>query len=167
MGYADHKEKSKDQPIMCSVLTVSDTRTEDTDKSGRLMLDRLAEAGHPVAHYAIVPDVIAQVQDKVRLFSQGSDVILINGGTGITRRDGTYEALSAIIEKPMPGFGELFRMLSYEEIGGASMLSRASAGVFNDTIVFSTPGSTAAVRLALDRLILPELRHLVWELVRQ
>ncbi|MGA7305031.1 MAG: MogA/MoaB family molybdenum cofactor biosynthesis protein [Rhodothermales bacterium] len=167
MGYTEHKALSKDQPITCAVVTVSDTRTEDDDKSGALMVQRLKDNGHPVNGYRIVPDDLLQIQEAVSTFAETVDVILLNGGTGITRRDGTFEALSALIEKPMPGFGELFRMLSFEEIGGAAMLSRASAGVYRNTIVFSTPGSTAAVRLAMDRLIVPELRHLVWELVRQ
>jgi len=167
MGYSEHKTLSKDQPITCAVVTVSDTRTEEDDRSGALMIERLKDQGHPVSGYRIVPDDARQIQEAVIAFAESVDVILLNGGTGITRRDGTFEALDALIEKPMPGFGELFRMLSFEEIGGAAMLSRASAGVFRDTIVFSTPGSTAAVRLAMDRLIVPELRHLVWELVRQ
>lgn len=167
MGYTEHKELSRDQPITCAVITVSDTRTEDDDRSGALMIQRLEDHGYPVDGYRIVPDDAKQIQEAVTAFARTVDVILVNGGTGITRRDGTFEALSALIERPMPGFGELFRMLSFEEIGGAAMLSRASAGVYHDTVVFSTPGSTAAVRLAMDRLIVPELRHLVWELVRQ
>lgn len=167
MGYSEHKELSKDLPITCAVITVSDTRTEDNDKSGALMMLRLHDAGHPVRGYRIVRDEANEIQAAVTEFADSVDVILLNGGTGITRRDGTFEALSPLIEKTMPGFGELFRMLSFEEIGGAAMLSRASAGIFRKTIVFSTPGSTAAVRLAMDRLIIPELRHLVWELLRQ
>jgi len=167
MGYSEHKELSKDQPITCAVITVSDTRTIEDDKSGALMLERLKTNGHPVDGYRIVPDDAARIVKAVSELAENVDVILLNGGTGITRRDGTYEALASIIERPMPGFGELFRMLSFEEVGGAAMLSRASAGIFRNTLVFSTPGSTAAVRLAMDRLILPELRHLVWELLRQ
>lgn len=167
MGYSEHKRLSKDLPISCAVITVSDTRTEQDDRSGPLMIDRLTAAGHPVNGYRIVRDDREQIRAAVSEFAASVDVILLNGGTGITARDGTYEALATMIEKPMPGFGELFRMLSFEEIGGAAMLSRASAGVYKNTIVFSTPGSTAAVRLAMDRLIVPELRHLVWELIRQ
>lgn len=167
MGYSEHKTLSKDQPISCAVITVSDSRTTEDDKSGALMIDGLKAHGHPVEGYKIVHDDADQIVEAVIHFADRVDVILLNGGTGITRRDGTYEALAPMIERPMPGFGELFRMLSFDEVGGAAMLSRASAGVFRNTLVFSTPGSTAAVRLAMDRLILPELRHLVWELLRQ
>lgn len=167
MSYEEHRQLSQDTPVRCAVLTISDTRTEETDRSGALMKARLAEAGHEVVIYRIVPDEPAQVSALLDELAGGVEAILLNGGTGISRRDNTYEAVSAKLEKTLPGFGEIFRMLSYHEIGSGAMLSRAVAGVYRTTVVFSTPGSTNAVRLALDKLIIPELPHLVWEIARQ
>ncbi|RMF61675.1 MAG: molybdenum cofactor biosynthesis protein MoaB [Bacteroidetes bacterium] len=167
MSYTKHKAAARDVPVRCAVVTVSDTRTEETDTSGALMRRRLAEEGHDVVHYVLVPDEPDLIAEHLDALAGKVEVILFNGGTGISRRDTTYEALSARMEKTLPGFGELFRMLSYEEIGPGAMLSRATAGVYRDTLIFATPGSTNAVRLALERLILPELRHLVWELLRR
>jgi molybdenum cofactor biosynthesis protein B len=167
MSYTEHKALSRDTPVRCAVVTVSDTRTEADDHSGALMKDRLARAGHEIAAYRIVPDEPAVIEALLDELVGTVEVILFNGGTGISRRDRTYEALAARLEKTLPGFGELFRMLSYQEIGSGGMLSRATAGVYRDTFVFSTPGSTNAVALAMDRLILPELPHLVWEVLRQ
>ncbi|GIV61320.1 MAG: molybdenum cofactor biosynthesis protein B [Rhodothermaceae bacterium] len=167
MSYTKHKAAARDVPVRCAVVTVSDTRTEETDTSGALMRRRLAEEGHDVVHYVLVPDEPDLIAEHLDVLAGEVEVILFNGGTGISRRDTTYEALSARMEKTLPGFGELFRMLSYEEIGPGAMLSRATAGVYRDTLIFATPGSTNAVRLALERLILPELRHLVWELLRR
>ncbi len=167
MSYTKHKAAARDVPVRCAVVTVSDTRTEETDTSGALMRRRLAEEGHDVVHYVLVPDEPDLIAEHLDALAGEVEVILFNGGTGISRRDTTYEALSARMEKTLPGFGELFRMLSYEEIGPGAMLSRATAGVYRDTLIFATPGSTNAVRLALERLILPELRHLVWELLRR
>lgn len=154
-------------PIRCAVITVSDTRTEETDRSGSLIRNRLAQHGHEVSYYRIVPDepkLIGQVVDGL---AGKVDVVLLSGGTGISTRDRTYETIDRMLEKRLPGFGELFRMLSYEEVGAAAMLSRAVGGVYSDTLYFSMPGSLGAVKLALDKLILPEIRHLVWEIVRQ
>lgn len=167
MSYTEHQNLSRDTPVRCAVITVSDTRTADTDRSGALMKARLAEAGHEVAHYRIVPDEPAQVSALLDELAGNVEAVLLNGGTGISRRDTTYEAVAAKLEKTLPGFGELFRMLSYQEIGSGAMLSRATAGVYRNTLVFSTPGSTNAVRLAMDKLIIPELPHLVWEVARQ
>jgi len=139
----------------------------ETDKSGALIKTLLADAGHPVTGYTIVPDEFDAIITTLRTFSASVEAILVTGGTGITRRDGTYEAISSMLDKTLPGFGEIFRMLSYDDIGPAAMLSRAIAGVFDDTLVFSMPGSTGAVRLAMDKLIVPDLSHLAWELVRQ
>lgn len=127
----------------------------------------LDEAGHAVVSYRIVPDDYDRIVDTVSELVQEVEVILLTGGTGITRRDGTFEAVSSLLEKTLPGFGEIFRVLSYDDIGPAAMLSRATAGVFRNTLVFSMPGSTGAVRLAMEKLIVPELSHLTWELVRQ
>lgn len=167
MSYQEHKQRARETPVRCAVVTVSDTRTEETDHSGALMRARLTEAGHTVAAYRLVPDEPARIEALLDELAGTVEVILFNGGTGISRRDTTYEAVTARLEKTLPGFGELFRMLSYEEIGAGAMLSRAVAGVCRDTLLFCTPGSTNAVRLALDRLILPELNHLVWEILRQ
>jgi molybdenum cofactor biosynthesis protein B len=171
MGYAEHTEKSKDTPVTCGVLTVSDTRTEETDTSGSLLRERLEAAGHEVAHYAIVPDEVATIRTTLEVWGAEVEVVVTTGGTGIARRDTTVEVAEALITKMLPGFGELFRMLSFEEIGAGAMLSRATAGVYGaegrETLLFCCPGSKNAVRLAADRLIVPELRHLVWEILRQ
>ena len=171
MGYAEHAERSKDTPVTCAVLTVSDTRTPDTDTSGALLRQRLTEAGHTVAHYAIVRDDAAAIRSTLEAWADTVEVVVTTGGTGIARRDTTVEVAEGLITKPLPGFGELFRMLSFEEIGAGAMLSRAMAGVYgaagHETLLFCCPGSQDAVRLAADRLIAPELRHLVWEILRQ
>lgn len=148
--------------VTCAVLTVSDTRTFETDKSGQLMRSRLAEAQHPVSEYALVKDEPDQVREQILTWVAAPDIkaILVNGGTGIAVRDTTYEAISTLLTKTLPGFGELFRMLSYEQIGSRALASRAIAGVCKSTLIFSTPGSSKAVALAMDRLILPELIHL-------
>jgi molybdenum cofactor biosynthesis protein B len=159
---AEHRECAPTS-VGCAVLTVSDTRTLADDKSGATMIERLEGAGHRVAARRIVPDETAQVAAAVREFlaAEGVDAVLITGGTGIAPRDQTPEALRGMFTKELPGFGELFRMLSYQEIGAAAMLSRAIGGVVGRTIVLLMPGSTAAVRLAMDKLIVPELGHLV------
>ncbi len=167
MSSETHHRLAADTPVRCGVITVSDSRTEQTDGSGRYIREALREAGHPLASYQIVRDDAIEIVEAIGLTCSECDAILINGGTGISRRDTTFEALTNLLEKQLPGFGEIFRMLSFEDIGPAAMLSRATAGVYCDTVIFSMPGSTGAVRLAMDRLILPELRHLVWELIRQ
>lgn len=152
--------------VRCAVITVSDTRTLDTDRSGQLMHQLLVAAGHTVAAYGIVQDDPAQIQHQLETLSQRQeiDALILNGGTGITPRDTTYDAIEQLLEKTLPGFGELFRWLSYQEIGSRAMASRAIAGVFRSKLVFSVPGSTNAVRLAMESLILPELRHLTSQL---
>ncbi len=167
MGREDHIDLARETPVRCAVLTVSDTRTEETDGSGRYIRSALAERSLPVTGYRVVADDPERIRAAISDLARDSEVILINGGTGISRRDTTFEAVQSLFEKTMPGFGEIFRTLSFQEIGPAAMLSRASAGVAKDTLIFSMPGSTAAVRLALEQLILPEIQHLVWELVRQ
>lgn len=148
------------------MITVSDTRSEDNDISGALIKSQLAEAGHLVHSYRIVPDEAAIVSGTIRHIAADHDVILLNGGTGISSRDRTFEAVAELLEQTLPGFGELFRMLSYEHVGAAAMLSRAIGGIFQGTLVFSMPGSPNAVQVAMERLIIPELSHLVWELRR-
>jgi molybdenum cofactor biosynthesis protein B len=167
MSTDQHRSLSKDTPVSCGIVTVSDTRTEANDRSGDAIRMMLGKAGHSVVAYRIVPDEFELITQTVTELATTADVILMSGGTGITRRDGTFEAVSSLLEKTLPGFGEIFRMLSYEDVGPASMLSRATAGVFRDTLVFSMPGSTGAVTLAMEKLIVPELSHLAWELIRQ
>ncbi|MDI3339078.1 MAG: MogA/MoaB family molybdenum cofactor biosynthesis protein [Sphaerobacter sp.] len=152
--------------VRCAVITVSDTRTPATDRSGALIRERLTAAGHAVVDYRIVPDEpdrIGPLLDELAEAS-GCDAIILNGGTGIARRDTTYDVVASRLEKRLDGFGELFRMLSYAEIGAAAMLSRATAGVYRGTLIFLTPGSSHAVALAMDKLIVPELAHMVYEL---
>ncbi len=148
--------------VNCAIMTVSDTRTEKTDKTGPLIRELLEGAGHQVSSYQIIPDEPDRVRRCVGALCDEAacHAVLISGGTGLAPRDSTYEAVVALLEKRLDGFGELFRSLSFAEIGSAAMLSRAVAGVCRATAVFSLPGSTGAVRLAMDKLILPELGHL-------
>lgn len=160
----EHRAQSPDV-VRCAVVTVSDTRTPETDKSGALIRERLSEAGHQIVDYRIVqdePDQIGPLLDELAGRTD-CDAVILNGGTGIARRDTTYDVVAARLEKRLDGFGELFRYLSYAEIGSAAMLSRAVAGVYRDTLVVLTPGSSNAVALALEKLILPELAHMVLE----
>lgn len=168
MGAEAHHQLAGKQAIIAAILTISDTRIPETDKSGQTMRRLLEAAGHHVGHYAVIKDEPTQIRSELeQLAATGKvHVVLMNGGTGISSRDTTHDAIAALLEKRLDGFGELFRMLSYEEIGAAAMLSRAVAGIYRGVLVFSTPGSTGAVELAMDKLILPELSHLVWELRR-
>ncbi|RIK37527.1 MAG: molybdenum cofactor biosynthesis protein [Chloroflexi bacterium] len=168
MGAADHRQQAAGQgSVPLAIVTVSDTRTPETDVSGNLIRQLAEAAGHTVIAHRIVRDEPEQVSAALsELAGSAARLIIFNGGTGISRRDRTYDVISRALEKPLPGFGELFRMLSYQEVGAAAMLSRATAGVYGDKVVFSTPGSPNAVRLAMEKLILPEIQHLAWELVR-
>ncbi len=152
--------------VSCVVLTISDTRTEADDTSGRAIAQALEGAGHSIAARRILRDDPAPVSEAVRGATLSADAIITTGGTGISARDSTFEAISGLLEKRLDGFGELFRMLSYVEIGAAAMLTRACAGTIRRTAVFSLPGSENAVRLAMEKLILPELGHIVRELRR-
>lgn len=148
------------------VLTISDTRTVDTDKSGNLVAELLEEMGHFVKLKEIVPDEEANIRTLIEMGCKNPevDVIITNGGTGISFRDITIETVEELLDKEIPGFGELFRMLSYEEdIGTAAMMSRAIAGVSKHTAIFSIPGSSGAVKLAMKKIILPELSHVINE----
>ena len=147
--------------IACGILTVSDTRTEVDDTSGQRIRALLEAAGHRVAYYRIVKDEPAQITALVHGAPDAVDVLICNGGTGVARRDTTYEAITRLLDKEISGFGELFRMLSWEQVGAAAMLSRATAGIAGRRVVFSLPGSTKAVELAMTQLILPQLGHLV------
>jgi molybdopterin adenylyltransferase len=153
-------------PVRCFVLTISDSRTPANDTSGSAIVDALRGAGHEVAGRLIVRDEPATVREVVTGQAGVVDVVITTGGTGITSRDSTYEAIASALDKTLDGFGELFRMLSYPEIGSAAMMSRACAGTIGRTAVFSLPGSESAVRLAMTTLILPELGHIVRELRR-
>lgn len=166
MSTQEHKREAPKR-INCKVITVSDTRNKDTDKSGKLMIELLEQSGHIITDYVIVKDEKLPIQDEILkgCGREDIDAILINGGTGIAKRDVTIETVKNLLDKEIVGFGELFRMLSYQEdIGSAAILSRAIAGVVNDKAVFSTPGSTGAVKLAMNKLILPELGHVVREI---
>jgi molybdenum cofactor biosynthesis protein B len=158
----EHKAQAPDS-INCYVVTVSDTRTEATDVSGRTIIDLLTTAGHKITGRAIVKDDAALVRATIerQLASPSVQVIITTGGTGIASRDSTFEAVQALLQKRLDGFGELFRMLSFNQIGASAMLSRATAGLAAGKIIVALPGSDAAVRLALDQLVLPELGHLV------
>ncbi len=149
--------------VRVAVITISDTRTLETDTSGKMLVDAFAGAGYQVAKRLIVRDEVQDIRGAVTTLLQagGVDAIVTTGGTGIASRDRTPEAIESLIEVPLPGFGELFRMLSYQEIGAASMLSRAFAGRVGTTLVFCLPGSNNAIRLAVDKLLLSELKHLV------
>jgi molybdenum cofactor biosynthesis protein B len=148
------------------VLTVSDTRTEESDTSGALIRDLLAGSGHRIVAYQIVRDEPIEIRNRLGEWTtdHGVDAILTNGGTGIANRDTTYDVIAGLLEKRIDGFGELFRMLSFAEIGAAAMLSRAVAGVCRGRVIVAMPGSTNAVRLAMERLVVPELAHMVYEL---
>lgn len=154
-------------PISLALFTVSDSRTFENDENGRYLRARIESAGHLVAAYRIVKDDPAQVLDSLdEAVAASARIILFNGGTGISRRDSTYDAISARLQKTLPGFGELFRILSWEQVGAAAMLSRAVAGIYAGAVVVSMPGSPAAVKLAWERLLEPEIEHLAWEVGR-
>ncbi|TWT91014.1 Molybdenum cofactor biosynthesis protein B [Pseudobythopirellula maris] len=162
-----HRREAPEK-VRCAVVTVSDTRTEHNDRGGNLLAELLTVAGHEVALRRLTPDEPGGIRALVLGFADDPsvDAVLLTGGTGIAARDQTCETLEALFDKPLPGYGEIFRALSYEEIGPAAMLSRATGGVARRTVVLSMPGSPAAVRLAVEKLIGPELGHLVREATR-
>jgi molybdenum cofactor biosynthesis protein B len=162
----DEHRKAAVTGVRCAVLTISDTRAPETDVSGRTIVELLESAAHVVAKRQILRDEPKDVHAAVLGQIGGVDAIITTGGTGITSRDSTYEAIAVLFEKRIDGFGELFRALSYQEIGSAAMLTRACAGVARGTVIFMLPGSEHAVRLAMTKLILPELGHVVRELQR-
>ncbi len=174
MSTEQHKQMAAAQfadkgPIGACLITVSDTRTPETDANGKYLRSELEAMGHRVDLYRIIkdePDQVASVLDEAA--ATECRLILFNGGTGISPRDTTFDVLTRKLEKLLPGFGELFRMISFNEhVGGAAMLSRATAGTYKGKVVFSTPGSTNAVEVAWTRLIKPELEHLAWEVGRR
>jgi molybdenum cofactor biosynthesis protein B len=162
VSQAEHKAQAPGS-VRCFVITVSDTRTLDTDTSGRAIADLLQSAGHAVAGRTITRDDPELVRGLIerQLATSDVQVIITTGGTGISSRDSTYEVVSRLLQKKLDGFGELFRMLSYNEIGSAAIMSRACAGLVSGRIIVSLPGSEAAVRLAMEKLLIPELGHLV------
>jgi molybdenum cofactor biosynthesis protein B len=164
---ATHVEHKSQGPasVRCAVITVSDTRTLETDTGGRAVIDRLAAAGHSVAAREITPDEPDRMRTLLVSLRDRSDIdaILMTGGTGITNRDQTYETVSELLDKPLPGYGEIFRMLSFQDIGPAAILSRAVGGLIGRKVLLTMPGSPAAVQLAMEKIIVPELPHLVRE----
>jgi molybdenum cofactor biosynthesis protein B len=166
MSVQEHKKQAA-KVVGCKVITVSDTRDKETDKSGKLMIELLENEGHNIIDYVIVKDESRPIENEIikGCNNEEINVILLNGGTGIAKRDVTIETVQNLLEKEIVGFGELFRMLSYQEdIGSSAILSRAIAGVVKNKAVFSTPGSTGAVKLAMHKLILPEIGHVVREI---
>jgi molybdopterin adenylyltransferase len=165
----DQHRAEAPREVTCAVLTISDTRTEDDDRSGQLVRQHLSYRGHHIAAYRIIKDDATQITETLTSWIQDPAIqaIITNGGTGISGRDVTYSTITGLLDKELPGFGELFRMLSWDEVGAAAMLSRATAGVAGGTAIFSTPGSSNAVKLAMEKLIGPELGHIVHEMTKQ
>lgn len=162
MSHVEHQDAAPDH-VGVAVITVSDSRTEETDKSGALIREKLEGNGHTLVHYAIVKDTARQIKGELAIAveKRGCQALILNGGTGISPRDNTFEVVDGMLEKHLPGFGEIFRYLSYKEIGSAAIMSRATMGTYRGRILVSLPGSTGAVRLAMDELLLPQLGHLV------
>ncbi|RLQ97941.1 MogA/MoaB family molybdenum cofactor biosynthesis protein [Falsibacillus albus] len=166
MSLIEHRKRGPETASI-GVITVSDTRTAETDKSGGIIKEILLEDNHSLIAYSIVRDDETHIVEAFQEMAadENMDAIIINGGTGLAKRDVTIEAISAFFEKDIVGFGELFRFLSYQEdIGSAAILSRAAAGTYNQKAVFIIPGSTGAVKLAMKKLILPEISHIIFEL---
>jgi len=169
-----HRDNAQGKTARCAVLTVSDSRIAETDSGGKAIMDALRDAGHTVSDYTLVKDEPKQIESQLTSWltppdssqtpqASSLDLIITTGGTGIARRDTTVEVVRRLLDKELEGFGELFRMLSYQEVGPAAMLSRAVAGLAGETLIFTLPGSPHAVKLAMEKLILPELPHMVWE----
>ena len=162
MAYNEHLQEAPEE-VGCAVITVSDTRDESTDKSGQLIKALLGEQGHKIVRYTIVKDSPLMIKGELAILAENAacQAIILNGGTGIAPRDTTYDTLEKLLEKRLDGFGEIFRYLSYQEIGSGAIMSRAVAGTYRNRIVISVPGSSGAVKLAMEKLILPELGHMV------
>ncbi|HEY6394768.1 MAG TPA: molybdenum cofactor biosynthesis protein B [Candidatus Binataceae bacterium] len=161
MSVHEHQKHARSN-LRVGVITASDTRTEDSDTSGLTVRELLEKAGHQVIYYEILPDLPEKISDAIAANLPTLDAIIVNGGTGIAPRDSTIEAVRPMLNKEIEGFGELFRMLSYQEIGSAAFLSRAVAGVASGKFVAALPGSTAACKLAMEKLIIPELGHIAY-----
>jgi molybdenum cofactor biosynthesis protein B len=167
MGLEEHRRHSEKMPgARCAILTISDSRRKDTDESGRAARELFEAAGYSIAHYKIIPNDRKTISDTLRdLLGTSIDLIYTIGGTGISKKDGTIEAVTPLITRPLPGFGELFRHYSMPDIGSAAILSRAMMGITSEgKIIVCTPGSINAVRTALEKILLKELGHLIWEL---
>ena len=164
-SHVEHKNKGPEK-IGCMVITCSDTRTPETDTSGQLIQQLLDQRHHRIAAYQIIKDEPKEISRLLKEAASNDSVetVIINGGTGISRRDATFEAVDSLLEKRLDGFGEIFRYLSYKEIGSPAMLSRATAGLYQGKVIFSIPGSKGAVQLAMEELILPEMGHIVGEM---
>ncbi len=164
MSHSEHESAGRDRVARCAVVTCSDTRTPETDVSGNLIASLLEENGHEVVHRAWVTDDANPIRKAIAdALEGGAQIVITTGGTGISRRDTTFEAIQRLILTEIPGFGELFRMLSWEEIGAAAMMSRATAGLIDGAVLFALPGSRNAVELAMTRLILPQVGHFLVE----
>lgn len=163
-----HKHSASElPPVRIAIITVSDTRTEETDINGKYLKQQIIESGMLVSSYHIVHDEPAEIEILIEaLIHSDSQILLFNGGTGVSKRDTTFDIVAQKLTKTLPGFGEIFRMISYKQIGPAAMLSRAIAGICAGKVIFSTPGSPDAVQLAWEKLIAPEIKHLVWEINR-
>jgi molybdenum cofactor biosynthesis protein B len=166
MAYEQHLKSAKEIVARCAVVTLSDTRTAETDTSGQLVQKLLREAGHEVAAYHVIRDDPAELEKLLQalLADERVDVVLTNGGTGIANRDQTIGVVERVIDQPLPGFGELFRMLSWQQVGAGAMLSRATGGIASGKPIFAMPGSSKAVELGMTQLILPQVRHILYEL---
>jgi len=167
MGYQEHKHRAP-KSVNCAVLTISSTRTEQTDDSGRLIRQKLSESGHQVTSYCILKDEADSIRKKIYELMEEEELqaIITNGGTGVSHADITIEAIYPILEKELDGFGELFRSLTYRQIGSGSIMSRAIAGVVRGKVILCLPGSPEAANLAMDEIIVPEIGHLVGEATR-
>ncbi|MBI4854385.1 MAG: MogA/MoaB family molybdenum cofactor biosynthesis protein [Acidobacteria bacterium] len=167
MSHIEHKEKAK-RIVSCAVITVSDSRTEETDVGGKILKEQLSNVGHKIIYYQVIKDDPEQIKELLLKLSDdvNCQAMIFNGGTGISRRDRTFDVIDSFLEKRLVGFGEIFRYLSYLDIGSSAIMSRATAGSYKGRVVISIPGSPAAVRLAVEKLILPEIAHMVWELGR-
>lgn len=167
MGHLEHREKSP-KALSFAVLTISDTRREESDESGNIIIDKLEMNGHKISFYSIIRDDFNSIQKNIRGLLKNSEiqVIITNGGTGISKRDVTIDVVLNLLEKKLEGFGELFRYLSYDEIGSSAIMSRTIAGIADGKIIICIPGSASAVELAMDKLILPEIGHMVYEMDR-
>jgi len=167
MGTDAHRQAAEAKgPVAIGLVTVSDSRTVETDTNGKWLHERIAEADATVSGYRVVHDEPEEIRAALDELVEEAQVVIVNGGTGVSRRDTTYDTLAGLLEKTLPGFGELFRMLSWEQVGSAAMLSRATAGTYRGAVLVSVPGSPKAVALAWEKLLEPELAHLAWEVGR-
>jgi molybdenum cofactor biosynthesis protein B len=166
MAYEQHLKSAKEITARCAVVTLSDTRTAETDTSGQLIQKLLREAGHEVAAYRVIRDEAAELEKLLQMLlaDERVDVVLTNGGTGIASRDQTIGVVERVIDQPLPGFGELFRMLSWQQVGAGAKLSRATGGMARGKPIFAMPGSSKAVELGMTQLVLPQVRHILYEL---